>query len=82
MRRGSARTVHHAELVHEQWLHAARCRFHLFIQRVATDDNIGDLPSREVLPFALSRVFLSLVGVIGIHVAAEHGCGPDTAGVV
>ena len=60
LRRGSARACDHAELVREQWLHAARCKFHLFIVRVATDDNIGDLPSREVCP-------LSFACVIDLH---------------
>ena len=46
-RRGSARSWDHAQLVHEQWLHAVRCKMNLFIKRVATDDNIADLPSRE-----------------------------------
>jgi len=47
-RRGTARSWDHAQLVHEQWLQAARLRMQLFVKRVATDDNIADLPSREV----------------------------------
>ena len=38
----------HAQLVHEQWLHVALTGMQLFIKRVATDDNIADLPSRRV----------------------------------
>ena len=38
----------HAQLVHEQWLHVAITGMQLFIKRVATDDNIADLPSRRV----------------------------------
>jgi hypothetical protein len=38
----------HAQLVHEQWTHAALTGMQLFIKRVATDDNIADLPSRLV----------------------------------
>ena len=50
IRRGSARAMDHAQLVHEQWLQAARGKFNLHALRVATDDNIADLPSREVRP--------------------------------
>ena len=48
MRRGTARCFDHAQLVHAQWLHAAKLRTQLWIQRVATDDNVADLPSRQV----------------------------------
>ena len=46
MRRGSAVCWDHAQLVHEQWTHAATQGLSLHIVRVATDDNIADLPSR------------------------------------
>ena len=46
IRRGSARSWDHAQLVHAQWLHAARYQMSLFIKRVNSKDNIGDLPSR------------------------------------
>ena len=46
-RKGSAKHWDHAEIVHAQWLHAALNHIHLFIKRVATDDNIADLPSRR-----------------------------------
>ena len=39
----------HAQLVHSQWTHAAIQGLDLFIKRVATHDNIADLPSREEL---------------------------------
>jgi hypothetical protein len=48
IRRGSARSNDHAQLVHSQWLKAAVLSLTLFIKRVATDDNIADLPSRLV----------------------------------
>ncbi len=38
----------HAQLVHEQWTHAAEEGLDLHVLRVATDDNIADLPSRRV----------------------------------
>ena len=38
----------HAQLVHAQWLFAATHGLEIFIKRVATEDNIADLPSREV----------------------------------
>lgn len=43
----------HAQLIHEHWLHAARCNMKLHVVRVATKDNIADLPSREARPRAL-----------------------------
>ncbi len=51
LRRGTARSWDHAQLVHEQWLHAVVNRMHLYVRRVPTDDNVADLPSR--LDFAL-----------------------------
>ena len=44
--KGRARAWDHAQLVHSQWLHAAKEHMRLHIVRVATDDNIADLPSR------------------------------------
>ena len=49
-RRGSARSYDHAQLVHKQWLHAAVERLSIHVVRVATDDNLADLPSRRVRP--------------------------------
>ena len=48
IRRGTAQCWDHAQLVHEQLLYALVQRMSLFIKRVRTDDNIGDIPSREV----------------------------------
>ena len=48
VRRGSAKRLDHAQLVHSQWLHAAKLGMRLHVVRVATHDNIADLPSREV----------------------------------
>ena len=65
MRRGSARSWDHAQLVHDQWFHAARTGMRLFVKRVATDVNIADLPSREVgvvaVRFGHAHLFLSCV---------------------
>ena len=47
-RRGTARASDHAQLVHHQWFHVVRLNASIFVKRVATDDNIADLPSREV----------------------------------
>lgn len=47
-RRGSARSCDHAQIVHRQWLHAAVERLDIHVVRVATDDNLADLPSRQV----------------------------------
>ena len=38
----------HAQLVHAQWLLAARNRLAVFVERIASKDNIADLPSRAV----------------------------------
>ena len=46
VRRGTARALDHAQLVHEQWFQLTRMRTNVFIKRVHTDDNIADLPSR------------------------------------
>ena len=48
LRRGTARSLDHAQLVHEQWFHAALSGMDIFVKRVATDDNIADMPSRLV----------------------------------
>ena len=47
LRRGTAKALDHAQLVHAQWLQAAETGMSLHIRRVATDDNIADPPSRE-----------------------------------
>ncbi len=44
--KGRARAFDHAQLVHGQWLHAAKERMSLYVVRVATELNIADLPSR------------------------------------
>ena len=51
MRRGTAKRMDHAQLVHAQWLHAVRSGMRLFVKRVSTHDNIADLPSREASAF-------------------------------
>ena len=48
LRRGCARQWDHAQLVHQQWLHALKMRLALHVVRVDTHDNIADLPSRRV----------------------------------
>ena len=47
VRRGTAVSWDHAQLVHEQWTHAAEQGLSLHIVRVGTHDNIADLPSRD-----------------------------------
>ena len=49
IRRGTARSMDHAQLVHQQWTHAAEEGLSLYILRVGTHDNIADLPSRGEL---------------------------------
>ena len=48
VRKGTARAHDHAQLCHEQWLQLADLKAHAWVVRVATDDNVADLPSREV----------------------------------
>ena len=47
LRRGTARAMDHAQLVHEQWLSLALLGCSVHVKRVGTHDNIADLPSRE-----------------------------------
>ena len=47
-KKGTAKYWDHAQLVHAQWLHAAMSGVDMHVIRVATDDNIADLPSRMV----------------------------------
>ena len=47
-RRGTARSLDHAQMVHTQWLQAAVLGLEVWVKRVKTEDNIADLPSRRV----------------------------------
>jgi hypothetical protein len=47
LRKGSAKKFDHTCLVHALWHRAAQLQLSMFIDRVPTDDNIADLPSRE-----------------------------------
>jgi hypothetical protein len=69
-RKGTARHWDHAQLVHAQWLHAARARMELWVKRVATKDNIADLPSRRC------SVALGLwhCACYGLHLAGLFSC--------
>eukprot|EP00973_Karenia_brevis_P041837 5791564-Karenia_brevis.AAC.1 len=53
LRRGTARSLDHAQLVHEQWFQAAVLGIKLYVTRVGTKENIADLPSR--MDFAFLR---------------------------
>ena len=46
-RRGASKQFDHNCIAHCIWLVAARLKIGMQIERVATDDNIADLPSRE-----------------------------------
>ena len=46
-RKGSARSWDHCQVVHEIWTQALMGKTRLWIERVPTDDNLADLPSRE-----------------------------------
>ena len=45
--KGAAKAFDHSCLVHGMWLKAAQLSVQMWVDRVPTDDNIADLPSRE-----------------------------------
>ena len=47
VRRGITREFDHCSLLHQMWVHIARLQIFVWVQRVPTDDNIADLPSRQ-----------------------------------
>ena len=61
LRRGCARRWDHAQLVHQQWLHALKMRLALHVVRVDTHDNIADLPSRRVRARIEARERVSVI---------------------
>ena len=71
MRRGTARSLDHAQLVHSQWHHVARLGAGVHVKRVATDDNIADLPPREEF-----RIFRE-TGAVFVPPALETKYGGD-----
>ena len=78
LRRGSARSLDHAQLVHEQWLQAAKLGLQIFVLRVATNDNIADLPSRQV-PNVSLFVFPFENVRTGIYNFEDHGGSRERA---
>ena len=76
MRRGTARSLDHAQLVHSQWHHVARLGAGVYVKRVATDDNIADLPSREEF-----RIF-ETKGAVFVPPALETKYGGDEWGIL
>ena len=46
LRTGAARSTDHNLIVHGLWLHARRSGYDIWIERVASQENIADLPSR------------------------------------
>ena len=61
-RKGSAKAWDHCRLVHEMWLHALQNHTHVWIERVASHDNISDSPSRWVMLWLQVGVFSLLPG--------------------
>ena len=45
--KGTAKAWDHTCIVHAIWLQAARLHMELWVDRVPTEENIADLPSRE-----------------------------------
>ena len=45
-RKGSAKSWDHCALIHEIWTHALLNQTYIWIERVASEYNISDLPSR------------------------------------
>ena len=46
-RKGTAKCWDHCQIAHEVWTQALLNKFHLWIVRVPSDDNVADPPSRE-----------------------------------
>ena len=76
MRRGTARSLDHAQLVHSQWHHVARLGAGVYVKRVATDDNIADLPSREEFRICETK------GAVFVPPALETKYGGDEWGIL
>ena len=76
-RKGAAKHWDHAQLVHRQWLQVARLGLNVWVCRVATDDNISDLPSRLVCAFVTIRIlfcrFVTLGACSGFRNAEADG---------
>ena len=47
MRRGSAKRFDHSALTHAIWVQILELKINVQVDRVATDDNLADLPSRH-----------------------------------
>jgi hypothetical protein len=45
-RKGTAKSWDHCQIIHEIWTMAFQIGAHLWIERVSSEDNISDLPSR------------------------------------
>ena len=45
-RKGSAKRLDHAQLVHRMWTEICTLRMRVFVKRVSSAQNIADLPSR------------------------------------
>ena len=74
LRRGSARAWDHAQLVHNQWLHAAMAQLTIWVKRVDTESNIADLPSRKVA-LALTAMRVRCLLRANKDFAALRRCG-------
>ena len=68
VRRGTARTWDHAQLIHELWLHAAILNMSIHIVRVASSDNVADLPSRHEFKLLKDKGAIE----VGPHFGSEY----------
>ena len=68
-RKGSAKAWDHCRLVHELWLHALQNRTHVWMERVASHDNISDSPSRWELAGWLVRWLIVMLRQSGVHMS-------------
>ena len=76
IRKGSAKSFDHAQLVHAQWFHLTRMRAAIWVKRVGTHDNIADLPSRLVRcvpPFLFDNPWWCVRVATGLQTLAVHG---------
>ena len=71
-RKGASKQFDHTCLVHCMWLKAAQMHMHLYVERVPTDDNIADLPSREAYDL------LKSMGVVAVEAKLDRMfCCPE-----
>eukprot|EP00973_Karenia_brevis_P090092 12400970-Karenia_brevis.AAC.1 len=73
IRKGVAKAFDHCQLVHSHWMHAARLNISIFIKRVASKDNVADLPSRKDFALLKAKGAKELWPVFAEEYLSEQG---------